>query len=126
MGQPLREVIPQIAPSHFSESHRVEWSPGTVHRVAVSPPPRASNEGRRCAGLTQRELEVLELLARGLQNKQICRQLDIAGSTVKVHVTRILEKLEVTTRVQAVVVAFRRNMLQSNTAVARPAKTMNG
>lgn len=83
--------------------------------------PASTLERRPRAQLTPRELEVLELLARGLQNKQICRELHIAGGTVKAHVTRILEKLEVATRLQAVIVAIQRNLLRSH-EVARAAR----
>lgn len=56
--------------------------------------------------LTERQTEVLRLLAEGLGNKQIARRLDIGTHTVKTHVSRILEKLEVSTRTEAVVVAM--------------------
>jgi LuxR family transcriptional regulator, maltose regulon positive regulatory protein len=57
------------------------------------------------AQLTPRETEVLTLLARGLTNAQIAKQLFITESTVKVHVHHILEKLGVRTRLQAVLAA---------------------
>ncbi len=53
------------------------------------------------AGLSKRELEVLELLAQGLTNKEIGRQLFISEATAKVHVQRILRKLGVHTRTEA-------------------------
>ena len=53
------------------------------------------------AGLTDRELEVLHLLAEGLSNKEIARAFVISESTVKTHVSHILEKLQVRTRHQA-------------------------
>jgi DNA-binding NarL/FixJ family response regulator len=61
----------------------------------VPPGPAAPN------GLSERELEVLRLLARGASNKEIASALDIAEGTVKNHVTSILAKLEVTDRTNA-------------------------
>jgi DNA-binding NarL/FixJ family response regulator len=55
--------------------------------------------------LTAREAEVLELVAQGMTNKEIARQLDISPATVKAHVERIIAKLGVADRTQAAVVA---------------------
>ena len=55
--------------------------------------------------LTPREREVLSLLCEGLSNKAIGRRLDIAVATVKVHVGNILRALDVSTRLEAVLVA---------------------
>ena len=55
------------------------------------------------AGLTDRELEIVKLIAQGNSNKLIARQLDIVESTVKVHVKHLLKKLKLKSRVEAAV-----------------------
>lgn len=58
------------------------------------------------ATLTARELEVFRLLARGLSNSQIASELGVSEETVKTHVARVLFKLELRNRTQAVVMAY--------------------
>lgn len=53
--------------------------------------------------LTQRELEIIKLIAKGLSNKLIARELDISDGTVKVHVKHLLKKLHLRSRVEAAV-----------------------
>ncbi|MBD2247852.1 response regulator transcription factor [Nostoc sp. FACHB-888] len=61
--------------------------------------------------LSERELEVLRLMAQGLSNQDIGTALNIGESTVKSHVTRILSKLAVSDRTQAVIVAVKRGLV---------------
>ena len=61
--------------------------------------------------LTQRELEVLRMVAKGLGNKEIGAALNIAEVTVKLHVSHVLEKLNVNDRTQAATVALQRGII---------------
>ena len=61
--------------------------------------------------LTERQKMVLSLMMRGLTNKSICRELDLAESTVKIHVSAILRALQVKSRTQAVLTAARMNIV---------------
>jgi DNA-binding NarL/FixJ family response regulator len=76
-----------------------------VERFARTDPGRAALH-RDLATLTPRELEVLTLLARGLSNTELADALHLSEATVKTHITRILAKLQLRDRVQAVVVAY--------------------
>jgi DNA-binding NarL/FixJ family response regulator len=72
--------------------------------------PHATGE-RAAPTLTPRERDVLEMLARGLSNKQIAARLSLAENTVKFHVASILSKLDATTRTQAVTIGVRRGWI---------------
>ena len=69
--------------------------------------PARPGVGHPLAALTRREIEVLKLIAGGMSNAEIAGALVISGETVKTYVSRILAKLGVRDRVQAVVLAYR-------------------
>jgi DNA-binding NarL/FixJ family response regulator len=76
------------------------------------PRPGAST---RLEELTERELEVLRLLAEGLSNAEIARRLVVSDATVKTHINHILSKLQVRDRVQAVIYAYESGLIRPGT-----------
>lgn len=74
--------------------------------------PAAPPKNNALSSLTPRELEILGYLAAGHSNKVIARRLDLAESTIKVHVQNILRKLELSSRVQAAVYAVQHKVSQ--------------
>jgi DNA-binding NarL/FixJ family response regulator len=106
----LKEAPPEdiLAAIHSVASGRAVIDPAVVQAVIDElgrRPPRAELAAS-IAELTPREREVLSLLARGLSNSEIAAELVVGEGTVKTHVARVLSKLEVRDRVQAVVFAY--------------------
>ncbi|MEZ5652404.1 MAG: response regulator transcription factor [Burkholderiaceae bacterium] len=102
----IGEAIRQIFAGHTYLPRRLLAQPAhSVYerfgvRPALSPRPGELN-------LTERQMEVLGLILDGMPNKLICRRLDLAEGTVKVHVSNVLRALGVRNRTQAVIAAAR-------------------
>ncbi|WP_022891566.1 response regulator [Agromyces subbeticus] len=85
-------------------------APSTTSRFVELMLPRIPDPGRRAAAeasLTERELEIVRLVAQGLGNAEIARTVYLAEATVKTHIGRVLTKLSLRDRVQIVIWAYR-------------------
>ena len=113
----------EIGPDRLREAVRVVaggdalLSPSVTRRVvgqfAHRPVPAAAAGGDRLAVLTEREREVVRLVASGLSNDEIARELVISPLTAKTHITRAIAKLGVRDRVQLVIIAFEDGLVSS-------------
>ncbi len=102
-GASLEEIARAIRTVHAGESY-LQARIATKVLAELGP-------GKRAATLSDRERDVLRLVADGQSNKQIARRLRITERTVKFHVTSILNKLGAENRAQAVALATRRGLL---------------
>jgi DNA-binding NarL/FixJ family response regulator len=90
-------------------------APGLTRRLVerfVAAPPASAGVPAALEGLSERELDVFARLARGESNAEIARHLVVGEATVKTHVGRILGKLDLRDRVQAVVLAYESGFLR--------------
>jgi len=115
-------VLKDIPPERLVDAVRVVasgqalLSPSITRRLIEEfvhhPPSSARQSPREIQDLTPRELEILRFMARGLSNSEIAAQAFVSELTVKTHVSRILMKLGLRDRVQAVVYAYENGLVE--------------
>ena len=109
-GYLLKDVRPADLADAVRKASRGEalLAPSVAARLMQE----VSGERSAPAGLTERELEVLRLIARGMSNKQIAKELVVSEKTVKTHVSNILAKLHLADRTQAALYAVREGLAE--------------
>ena len=114
-------LLKSAPPAQFVEAVRTVaagealLAPSVTRRLVedfVRRPPPGEGSAERLADLTDREREVLTLIGRGRSNAEIAGELYVSGATVKTHVNRILAKLGLRDRVQAVVLAYETGLVR--------------
>jgi DNA-binding NarL/FixJ family response regulator len=115
-------LVKDVRPEQLAEAVRVVatgealLAPTITRRLIeqfVRRPPPTSGPPGELSELSERELEVLKLIARGLANAEIAQSLFVTDATIKTHVTHILAKLALRDRVQAVVLAYESGLVQA-------------
>jgi DNA-binding NarL/FixJ family response regulator len=114
-------LLKDVRPEQLADAVRVVaagdalLAPAITRRLVeqfVSRPAPGSGVPSELSELTERELEILKLVARGLSNAEIASSLFLSEATVKTHVTHILAKLRLRDRVQTVVLAYESGLVQ--------------
>ena len=114
----LKDTPPEqlVGAIHVIAKGEALLSPAITRRVIAEfvkgSGPNPQMQFPRLKELTARELEVLKSIARGLSNAEIAKELFVSETTVKTHVARILMKLQLRDRVQAVVLAYEAGVVQ--------------
>jgi DNA-binding NarL/FixJ family response regulator len=104
-------LLKHTSPEGLVEAVRtVASGDGLIAEFARAPAPR--RPPAELDGLTEREREVLELVARGRSNAEIARELVVSTATVKTHVGRVLAKLGLRDRIEAVIWAYEAGVVQ--------------
>jgi DNA-binding NarL/FixJ family response regulator len=118
-GYLLKDIQPNelVQAVRAAYQGKVQLHPNVARRlmtaVSVDAPAREaklSNQGRELGGLTEREREVLDLIARGLSNREIAEKMVISEKTVKTHVSNLLDKLGLEDRTRAAIWALKHGM----------------
>jgi DNA-binding NarL/FixJ family response regulator len=110
-------LLKDVSPEHLIAAVRLVrrgdalLAPSITRRLVERFAPRSA--GADLSVLTPRELEVLGLMARGLSNAELAAALTLSEATVKTHVARVLGKLQLRDRVQAVVLAYETGLVSA-------------
>ena len=114
-------LLKNVSPSHLVHAVRTVATGDALLDPALTRklldeftrrPAPGARAPERLAELTDRELDVLRLVARGLSNTEIAQELIIGAATVKTHVSNLLAKLDLHDRVQAVVLAYETGLVK--------------
>jgi NarL family two-component system response regulator LiaR len=111
LGYFLKDSPPEGLVKAIRQVHRGEPAlPPEIARKVLQEFSRAQAETPRLETLTERETEVLKLVAQGLRDQDIAQQLSVSEVTVRTHVSNILQKLHLNNRVQATLYALRQGI----------------
>lgn len=112
LGYLLKESAPEDLVQAIHQIHRGESSlHPTIARKVLQEITHPSDRPPTPNPLTEREAEVLRLVAQGLSNQDIARKLNISDPTVRTHVSNIMSKLHLATRIQAALYALREGLV---------------
>jgi DNA-binding NarL/FixJ family response regulator len=119
-------LLKDVRPEHLADAVRAVMagetllSPVITRRLVeqfVRRPPPGSTKPAQLEPLTEREIDVLRLVARGRSNTEIASELFLSETTVKTHITHLFTKLGLRDRAQAVVVAYESGLVEPGTAL---------
>ena len=117
----LKDVPPEqlVAAIHVVAQGDALLAPSVTRRVIeeyTKRPPQREGPPPEVEDLTAREVEVLQLIAKGFSNAEIAKELFVSETTVKTHVARVLMKCNLRDRVQAVVMAYESGLVRPGAA----------
>lgn len=113
LGYLLKDSDPEDLIRMIRQVHRGELSiHPSIARKVIQELNRPAQEPLTPSLLTEREVEILQLLAKGVENKEIARLLFVREATVRTHVSNILGKLQLANRVQATLYALKKGIAQ--------------
>ena len=117
LGYLLKESAPEDLVQAIHQIHRGESSlHPTIARKVLQEITHPADRPPTPNPLTEREAEVLRLVAQGLSNQDIARKLNISDPTVRTHVSNIMSKLHLATRIQAALYALREGLVSLDAA----------
>jgi DNA-binding NarL/FixJ family response regulator len=119
----LKDVPPEqlVSAIHVVAQGEALLAPSVTRRVIeefTKRPPQRDGMPPEVEDLTAREVEVLQLIAKGLSNAEIAKELFVSETTVKTHVARVLMKCNLRDRVQAVVLAYESGLVRPGAATS--------